>query len=283
MSRYSELKTQAEGKTKAKQGEARINPLFLLICFAMIVGGGIGAAGLAPAPQLGADMCRTDQPLAASTVVLVDATDPFTEAQHRQATQDLKKIVEDVPRSGKLTLLFLQGDRAYDLQERVSQCNPMPSASNPVNILLHSVRRERAKWLATFGKEVEGAVDKLDEAPRGETSPIAEALQVLPLRTDFHGQVANRRLILVSDLMQRSAGGSFYTLNSAGAAQAVLTAAGRPDLTGVRVDLMLLQRPEQTARQTAIAIPAWCGWLKARGASAVTVNGGACPAPRETV
>ena len=56
-----------------------------LILAAMLVLGGLGAAALAlrPPPTDAETLCRTDAPLAAHTIILVDATDRL-EGRHRR-------------------------------------------------------------------------------------------------------------------------------------------------------------------------------------------------------
>jgi hypothetical protein len=94
----------------------------------------------------------------------------------------------------------------------VSLCNPGKTASE----LIGNPRREYVKWVEKFGRPLDEALTVLTQPGKGNQSPIVEAIGDVVSRRENRVPSGDRKLLLVSDMLQNS--GQFTMFgNAAGA------------------------------------------------------------------
>src|SRR5262245_15826335 len=126
----------------------------LLIALAFIALGGLAGAALLlrPPPTDSETLCRTDQSLAAHTIILVDATDTL-EPRHRRRLEALvRQEGQRLARYDRLTLMSLRADRPQEPRRLFSLCNPGDGRS--ANPLFQNTRQAQERWEEAFGAEL---------------------------------------------------------------------------------------------------------------------------------
>lgn len=180
----------------------------------------------------------------AVTVLLVDVTDPLSLPQRQDFVNQIERLIEQIPRHGKLVIAKVDPVSDRLLLPLVTRCNPGGASdvsevnSNPRK--LESMRRDQ------FIAPVRAAFDDLMVASGASRSPIFESIQSINLTELQHRSSIGlpRRLIVASDLMQNTDQFNFYRrLPSAN--EIIMSPAFqrvRTDLRDVDVELWMLQR-----------------------------------------
>ena len=146
-------------------------------------------------------LCRTDAPLGAHTIILVDATDRL-ESRHRRKLRAV--LAQERAR-------LAQYDR---LTHDAHQCAPAAGAGDPVLEMPaaparanQSAVRKRAHDAAAVGRRV-SPKRSTRAAQRGliggppRASPILAGVRAVAADPDFGAEIPRRRLVLVSDLLE---------------------------------------------------------------------------------
>jgi hypothetical protein len=149
-------------------------------------------------------------------------------------------------------------------------CNP--GRGDDMSEIYQNPRLALERWERDFASTLDTALEKLLDTPEAATSPIFEAIQAVALRTFDDpklDEVHDRRLVLVSDLMQNVPG----RLRMYESIPAFETFAATPywldvkaDLKGTDVTILYLQRPS-SQRLWQSQIEFWSRYFEAQGAS----------------
>ncbi len=215
-------------------------------------------------------LCRTDAALEYHTVMLVDATDPFT---HDQADRLRAAVAEEraaVPRFGKFTLLFISPKTPFEPEAILSLCNP--GSGRDANPLYSNPSQIDKAWGQSFAGPIDAAVSRLLSLPNAPRSPILESITAATWRHDFDGRIPHRRLHIVSDLLQNDPGGyshyrrgdTWVRFNRSGLSKKV-----EADLADAVVMIDYLHRPQAAQYQNESHRNFWQRWLTERGATSV--------------
>ena len=230
------------------------------------------AAVLLKSPPVDAEtLCRTDQPLRAHTIILVDSTDKL-EPRHRTklravARQELARLSE----YDRLTLLRLNPRRPQEPALLFSKC--LPKSPDQANPLFENPRFARERWDADFESALDTALKSAQHGGAGAASPILAGLRAIAANPDFGADVAARRFVLVSDMLEHDPAG--FSLYAEGAAypQWRATPGHAPaDFTDVVVRIVPLDRPDHAARQTAALNGFWPQYFEESGAKTTAID-----------
>jgi hypothetical protein len=157
-----------------------------------------------PDPTLSA-LCGEGAP-SAHTVVLLDSTDPLTETQRAEALRTVTAARERLGEGERLSLYVLRAPRPQAPAEIVtlfSRCRPR-DGSGPIGPT-DNPRILKDIFEADFARPAEEAIAQMIEpAPAATTSPIVEALHQVATSREFAPAGADRELIIISDLLQKS-------------------------------------------------------------------------------
>lgn len=250
--------------------------LLLGAVFAVGTAAGVGALASLP-PPLDDRQCRSDQPLASSTVVVVDTSDALNAVQTETLQAAIREARETSPKYGRVTLLLMDSNKPFEPVELVSLCNP--GSAGQANALFETIDRVDQRWQTSFSRPVDEAAAAAARREGSSASPIMQTITAATWREDFSPRVRSRTLILVSDLLQQEPGG--FTAYRTGALwpRYEKSLAGRvpAQLGTVSVKVRLLHRSEATELQTAALTDFWARWFADRGAG--TVDFGAAPSP----
>ncbi len=262
--------------TRRRGGGARNVLGIVLIIVAMLVLGGLGGASLLfRAPPTDAEtLCRTDAPLAAHTIVLVDATDRL-EARHRRKLRAvLAQERARLSQYDRLTLMRINVRRPQEPSILFSRCLPRPPEQT--NPLFENARMTQARWDEAFADALDRALRSAGSSGPARASPIVAGLRAVAADPDFGAEIPRRRLVLVSDLLEHDPQGfSLYVSEADYAAWRPSAPSGPPDLARVDLRIVPLDRPEHAERQAAALEAFWPPFFDAADVQSVSID----PAP----
>lgn len=261
-------------KAPAKQG--RTGKLIALWLVILVIGGGFAAAAwtMVNRPPDAYAQCENGIHIAASAIVLVDATDALTDIQKRRVKTAVEAERDRLPYGGKLSVVTINSADAGQPIEVVSACNPgKASDSNP---LFATPSKVEKRWSEAFGKPVEAAIALASDGPRAANSPLIATVSALLTRPDFDARTPVRRLTIVSDMLEHTqggysqlTGGNFWKnyVNSSLARRIAL------DMRGVSVAIDYLVRPQYAEIQGVSHRQFWQRLFSEAGARDVTFIG----------
>lgn len=218
-------------------------------------------------------LCPTDRSIAGLTVVLLDVSDRFSEAQRLDVENRLRRVQRALPRFNLLEVYTVEGDRPTIAKPLIHLCSP--GKGDDLSQWYQNPTLARKHWNG-FSDRLTREFQRLLTAPAASISPIYEAVQATALRTfgrsDYDG--IDKRLIIVSDLLQNVPGKQshysgipvFETFR-----KEPYFAQSRADLQDVHVDIFYLNRSGQTP-QGAGHIRFWEQLLTAQGATVESVE-----------
>jgi hypothetical protein len=244
-----------------------------LIALALLVLGGLTTAAvlMRPPPIDEETLCRLDAPLRAHTIVLVDATDRLEPRHRRKLRAVLAQERERLEQYDRLTVMRLNVRRPQEPVVVFSKCLPRPPEQ--VNPLFENARMAQERWNEAFENVLDRALRSAQGGREAPASPIVASLSAAALEPSFSDDGVQRRLVLVSDLLEHNVGAfSLYVVDADYSDWA--TAHTAPDLSDVDVRVAPLDRPEHAALQTAAVRNFWAPLLDASGAQSVSIDRG---------
>ena len=248
----------------------------LLLVIAMAVGGFAAAAIMASnrSPDAYALCQSSGFKAAATTVIMVDATDAFTEDQRRRLKSTVGSERDRLPEGGRLIMVSLNPDAPWEPTELISVCNP--GKGENANPLLVTRSKVEKRWHDAYADPIEKAIQQSIDRGTSERSPIIITLAALLARADFDTRVAARRLVVISDLLEHEKGvysqlrgGDFWNAYQS----SPLPKSTRLDLHGVGVAIDYLQRGKFSGIQGPQHQAFWQRLFKESGANEVTFLG----------
>jgi len=240
---------------------------------AALAGAGYLAFASRPPRLNQATLCPLDGRPGASTLLVVDTTDPLTRVQAARLAATIRDARDSLPAQGRLTILFLDAANAYDPREILSLCNP--GSIRDSNPFTQTAKRVERRWREAFEAPVESAIESLLRAPAASRSPIVETIAAATARPDFDARNPNRRLLVVSDMLQHTNAYSHYAgrMRWESFAQSRLAPAALADLTGATVEVEYIRRPGTAHLQTEAHRSFWLAWFERNGATSVRFLG----------
>jgi hypothetical protein len=236
----------------------------VLIALALVVLGGLAAAAfmLRPPPTDPGTLCRTDQPVASHTIVLVDATDKLEPRHRRKLRAVLMQERARLSQFDRLTVMRLNVRNPREPSVLFSKCLPRPPEQT--NPLFENARMIQQQWDDEFEHALDVALRSAASSGAGRSSPILDSVRAIAADPDFGVEIPHRRLVLVSDLLENEPGGfSLYAPTAAYAEWRAHDAFGPPDLSGVHLRIAPLDRPEFATQQANALNVFWPAYFDA--------------------
>lgn len=235
--------------------------------------GAFAVAGvlLRPPPTHAETLCRTDAPLTAHTIVLIDSTDRLEPRHRRKLEAVVAQERERLAQYQRLTLMRINARRPQEPAVLFSKCLPRPPGQ--ANPLFENPRLAQERWDADFASAMESALRSAQRGGAGRASPLIAGVRAVAADPNFGSEIAQRRFVLVSDLLEHDPQGfSLY-------AEAVDYAAWRSDaahtpaeLTNIDVRLSPLDRPDFAARQQAAITRFWQPYFDEAETKSVSID-----------
>jgi len=245
----------------------------VLIVLAMVVLGGLaGAAFVLRAPPTDAEtLCRTDAPLGAHTIVLVDSTDRL-EARHRRKLRAvLAQERERLAQFDRLTIMRINVRRPQEPAILFSKCLPRPPEQT--NPLFENARMTQERWDEDFAGALDRALRSAQSGGAQGASPIVAALRAVAADPDFGPEIPRRRLVLMSDLLEHDPEGfSLYVSDADYASWRAAAPAGAPDFARIDLRVVPIDRPDHAERQAVALARFWPAFFDAADVQSVSFD-----------
>ncbi|MBI3437638.1 MAG: hypothetical protein HY054_03115 [Proteobacteria bacterium] len=256
------------------RGAAGRNVLgFVLIVVALAVLGGLASAAflLRPPPTDPQTLCRTDQPLSAHTIVLVDSTDRLEPRHRRKLRAVLAQERQHLSEYDRLTVMRLNARRPQEPSVLFSKCLPLPpERTNP---FFQNARMTQQQWDEEFQHALDTALRSAQAGGRGNASPILAALRDVAADPDYDASIAHRRLVLVSDMLEHDPNGfSLYVSGATYAAWRQQAQAQPAELSGVDLRIVPLDRPDDAQHQAEALANFWPAYFDAANVASVSID-----------
>ena len=187
--------------------------------------------------------CRADRKDPAHTIILIDQSDPFSANDLAWVDELIDAEARALPRFGRLSVVLPNSETPFDQSTLYMHCSP--GSVDDANPILQNPRMIDNTWREHFYQPLSAIVGDTLETTSQPSSPLFEALFAVGDRADFQSNRDNRRLVIVSDLMQHSEGFSFYRQGADLAAYSETSIASQlPSFEGVDVVARIVPRQE---------------------------------------
>jgi hypothetical protein len=161
-------------------------------------------------------------------------------------------------------------------------CNPGTAAGE--SQIFVTLSRVEKKWREKYADPIDDAIAKAGDGPSSPNSPIIMSVAAILTRPDFDARVRQRRLVLISDLLEHEKGysqlkgGEFWRMYRA----SPLPHTARLDLRGMAVAIDYLARSQYAAIQGPKHQEFWRRLFSEAGAVEVSFIGQLEKEPAET-
>lgn len=222
-------------------------------------------------PALDAETnCRLDRQDPAHTVLLIDQSDPFATNDLDWVSDLVEAEARSLPRHGRLTLILPDAARPHEPVETWSACTPGSGAD--ANPLFQNPAMIDAAWTSGFHAPLKAKVKAALTDKSAPASPLMETLYAVADRSDFAPSKKNRRVVIVSDLMQHSPEFSFYKSGADWEGFSTSSLATEvPNLKGVTIAARIVPRQQYDLPLSEVRA-FWRNWFGEAGAEFGTVN-----------
>lgn len=248
----------------------------LLVVVAVVAGVGYLIYRLNDQPGFDENtLCPYDTAPPEHTVVVIDKTDAYNVSQSRSIAQIIRRVRDTLPVGARISLFELDARGRFDLNSNraFSLCNPGSGAQ--ANILVENPRLIQERYDALFAGPLEEALGDLITPRQAPRSPILEALAGFSQTEAFGQDVTERRVVLISDMLQNSDAFSVYGAGRGVLPEDLPDAAAVADdvrrtygqsLRGVTVEVRLIARDGWDVVQRGALRDYWTDILRELGA-----------------
>lgn len=211
------------------------------------------------------------------SVILVDQTDLLDHSQLNALRSFTNEVTSDMKEGDMLSLFELSDQDPYLSGPLFSRC--LPRSAKTASELSANLRMLREAFESGFMEPLSSGIghfESVKEKSANQTA-IIEALLELANRDDFGVKIQNRRLLIVSDMLQHSKILSLYNggVNHTEKARDWNSILMRsPDLSGVEIHILLLLRPEELGGrlQNDSLILFWEEYFEKTGAAITSIK-----------
>ena len=153
-------------------------------------------------------LCLLEVPLQTHVLILVDRTDPLTPLQSVIFRKLLLRERAALRPHAKLSVFTVTDTTGVLEDQRFSMCSP--GHREDANLLYENPQQVQRFFERRFEEPLDQVILDLTGAQVAPQSPIYQSLLKVLRRPDFTWRVPQRRLILLSDLMEHTAAFSHY-------------------------------------------------------------------------
>lgn len=243
----------------------------ILICLLLVIGIGVGSQMLLTKGQIDeATLCH-DGGAKNVTIMLLDLTDPLGATQQAR----LQTILSDEIDRSSVDTMFALGVVSEDAARwgsAFAKCKP--ATGEAANGLYENPALIAQRYSKEFLIPVEATLKEMMTATEENQSPIMEALQALVAETpDFTRVTGDKKLIIVSDMLQHSKTLSFYR----GQDWEFFAADGGPkrlarSLRGVDVEILRIPRAGSRALNDQLVDGFWARYFDIQGTRTISAS-----------
>jgi len=202
-------------------------------------------------------------------VILIDATDPYSEIQKRDVLKYIGEIKQNLPTHARLAIYTIRSEHR-ETTPTVSLCNP--GDGRHLSWLTSNPDLAKKKWRERFASKIDEIVEEASQA-RGDTSPLMEYIQAIAV-DGFQRKPEKKTLHIISDMRQNTPTFSHYRsgISYQYFAKSRFNEIYLADLHDVEVVILDIQRPDKIAAQRRMLIIFWEQYFKEMGAKVKRVK-----------
>ncbi len=153
-------------------------------------------------------LCLLDKPLNGHTVFFVDRTDPLNKKQTEWLLREVEKAKQELNFNEKLSIYSIIGSTDSFLRVLFSRCSP--GSGKEANPLYQNPKKIQKYFEESFGGPLSKILSDLTKGTKYSTSPIMESIKNLSNQKEFSSRINNRKLYVVSDMLQNTNEFSHY-------------------------------------------------------------------------
>jgi hypothetical protein len=234
--------------TRSEQQRRRENRIYLALSV-IVIGIAIGLLYLNnQRDKVALDsrtLCPQNRAPASLLVVMVDTSDSLNIIQRTAITNQIQQAISVVPDHAEVQLYTIGPITNSLLEPQVTVCNP--GNGKGVSELTSNPQLIGKRWKKKFIEPLNKQLDEMLRGSESDDSPIMESIQSVGVnvfdKPALH-DLPDKRLVIVSDMLQNTAGYSQYRSDES---YSRFRASGyslkvRPDLDGVNVTILYLRR-----------------------------------------
>jgi hypothetical protein len=197
--------TRAEKRRRERQRAVAV----LVGVVLLVVGLSIVVAATRPEPVDSTTLCPQNRSLVSHTTVLVDITDFPTPAHVAALVRGVARLKNEIGRNELLTIRLVGADGQVAAKPVFMRCRPDDGST--VSRWWGNPDQVQEQWQASFGTPLAQVLEQELLAQR-ETrwSAIFESVDMAMWDASFGADLARRRMVIISDLMQNIPGHSHY-------------------------------------------------------------------------
>jgi hypothetical protein len=224
-------------------------------------------------------LCPQNDAPVSLLVVMVDTSDSLNIVQRTAVTNQIQQATSKIPDHGEVELFTIGPVTNTLLEPQVSVCNP--GNAKGASELTSNQQLIGKRWKKKFIEPLNKQLARMLGGSGSKDSPIMEGIQSVAVsvfgKPDFH-DVNNRQLIIVSDMLQNTAGYSHYRGDESYSRfrTSSYCLKVRPNLDGVDVTILYLRRAEVRRLQGKRHLKFWEDYFtdaKARLMHVVSIEG----------
>jgi len=182
--------------------------LIIIIVSAVILVAFLGLNFALKPPAVGVDNCRLDGVIPAHTIVVIDQSDRFEQNDADWVVELIRRETISLRSEGRLTIYSVVDNAERPIDMLFQRCTP--GAPNALTGLYQNRQIREQAFQEQFKSSLDGGIREAIQNDRADSSPLFETFEQLLRRPDFAPNIDNRRLIIVSDMIQNSPRYSFY-------------------------------------------------------------------------
>jgi len=219
-------------------------------------------------------MCRIDGELSRETVIIIDATDNFSNTQALLVNKEVQSILDNSLVDERFSV-YLLGEKINNSDSKnliISVCNPGDGSDK--SALTNNLRRLKKKWEDGFYLKITSTIDDLVGDYSANKSPIMEMIKYASVNSLYGTKAKQSRMILISDMLHFTKNYSQYSEPPIfeNFKKLPYSLEVGPQLSQVEVNILYLVRPKDISRQNRGHIEFWNQFVSSHGGKLTKVK-----------
>ncbi|MGP4804237.1 hypothetical protein ACSV5G_10745 [Agrobacterium cavarae] len=236
----------------------RLGKVIIALC--VLAGAGAVAAysAYSPVSRNPGDLCPATGE-AGLELVVVDKSDSWNNAQINRLTRVINNLKDHIQKDYRLSIFTFQDNVEYGFEPVFSVCSP--GQQGETNKLFANPKKVQNEFDEKFGKPLTAVLQTLQKPAAGNNSPILEVLTDLTLREEFRRVEGQRRITIISDMIQHTPTLSLF--NNTGATldpKAASSAVGADSYDGFTVKVYQIKSGKYSNERLQEARRFWQRW-----------------------
>ena len=196
----------------AKQNQLAI--MLMGLAFMGLVGAFWAFAHFAPVERDKVSLCPKSIRLATQTIIIVDRTDPWSDAQGHLLSIAIRREATRLKPANRFSLIAFDGLAKQHIPPLFDRCHPGTGAQ--ANPLIATPSRIDAIFERSFLKPLKLAIATATHAARAEKTYLVDFISHVAAEAQYSGAVEQINIVIFSDMAENSDAFSIYRASRRG-------------------------------------------------------------------